>query len=358
MKVSVATVALVLSSIALLTPSAQATTNYTDADILQFALNLECLEAEFYSWVAYGEGIASVDSSLVGSNSQLTTSNSGGHAPPSSFTSTPAGILALEIATEIAENEISHVRYLRKALTAAGATPVPCPQLSLSPATFLNAATAAVSAAGATINPSATFDPYSFPDAFYLGAFIFEDVGVTAYKGAVRSLQSQEYAAVAAGIMAIEAGHAAVIRNQLYGQIDAGSGLTDNSGADITIGTAVSGITKLRDNLAGTAAENALTRNTVAVGSTPSTTGPDLFAADSDAIAFTRTPSQVLDIVQFSPSTQALAVGGFFPNGPTGNADVLEISGDSTRTCNSGVLSMASMSAVSVAVMAAVALAM
>ena len=29
-------------------------------------------------------------------------------------------------------------------------------------------------------------------------------------------VQSQEYAAVAAGIMAIEAGHAAVIRNQLY----------------------------------------------------------------------------------------------------------------------------------------------
>ena len=76
-------------------------------------------------------------------------------------------------------------------------------------------------------------------------------------------------------------------------QINANSGLTDNTRADITIGTAVSGITKLRDNLAGTAAENALTRNTVAVGSTTSTTGPDLFAADSDAIAFTRTPSQV-----------------------------------------------------------------
>jgi len=27
---------------------------------------LQCLEAEFYSWVAYGEGIYTVDSSLVG----------------------------------------------------------------------------------------------------------------------------------------------------------------------------------------------------------------------------------------------------------------------------------------------------
>lgn len=58
----------------------------------------------------------------AGNNSQLTTISSGGQA--STFSSTPDGPLALQIATEIAENEISHVRYLRKALTAAGATPV------------------------------------------------------------------------------------------------------------------------------------------------------------------------------------------------------------------------------------------
>lgn len=73
----------------------------------------------------------------------------------------------------------------------------------------------------------------------------------------------------------------------------ANSGLQTNANADISIADAVSGITKLRDNLAGTSAENALTRNTVAQGGATSTTGPDLFAADSDAIAFTRTPSQV-----------------------------------------------------------------
>ena len=77
----------------------------------------------------------------------------------------------------------------------------------------------------------------------------------------------------------------------------------DQNPTSLTDVTAVTGINALRDTLGGTSGtgasvEQPLTRTPTDVGTYTATTGRELFAADKNAVAFSRTPTQVrhLDI--------------------------------------------------------------
>lgn len=177
---------------------AQAQSAPSIGDVLNFALNLEYLEAEFYLRAATGQGLPASETTGTGNQGGVTW---GGSAVPFK---TPS---LRELANAIAIDEHNHVLFLRAAL---GSAAVAEPNINL-----LNSFTTLARAAG-IVGPAGTFDPFQDELSFLLGAYIFEDVGVSAYSGAAGYLTSDlPVLAAAAGILAVEAYHAGAIRANL-----------------------------------------------------------------------------------------------------------------------------------------------
>jgi hypothetical protein len=259
-------------------PATTTTTTVTDNDILNFALNLEYLEAEFYLYAATGKGLSATDA-LTGAGTTTV---------PSGIAAVPFSSSALQqYAVEIAQDELAHVRFLQTAIKNNGGTPVARPNIDL---TFF--APLAV-AAGITTTP--TFNPFTSSLNFLVGAFVFEDVGVTAYSGAAPLLTSSAILNAAAGIQAVEAYHAAEIRTLLVALA-----ASSNDQTYVNIATKV---TALRSTLGG-GKETTLSISTIVAADT------------TNAIAFARTTDQVLRIVYGAAGAQTK--GGFFPNGLNG----------------------------------------
>lgn len=262
------------------------TSPITDNDIMNFALNLEYLEAEFYLYAATGKGLASADAGT----------GAGTTAVPSGIAAVPWGASGFaQYAAQIAQDEVNHVRFLRQAITGNGGTPVARPNIDL---TFF--APLAV-AAGITTTP--TFNPFAAPQAFLIGAFIFEDVGVTAYHGAAGLISNSTILGAAAGILGVEAYHAAAIRTLLTEDAAA-------TGSQTYVAIA-NKVADLRGQLGGA------NETHVGLYATDPTIG--IVAADTtNAIAFSRTTDQVLHIVYGAAGGAGLSKGGFFPNGLNG----------------------------------------
>lgn len=244
----------------------------TDADVLNFALNLEYLEAEFYLRAASGQGLSATD---AGSGAGTVTGGT--------MVSFPTATLQ-QYAFEIAQDELNHVRFLRQAL---GSAAVSRPTID-----FTNSFNGLAMAAGI----GSAFNPFADSNSFLVGAFVFEDVGVTAYHGAAGLLKDKTNLGAAAGIMAVEAYHAAEIRTLIV----AGS-IADPAAPYLGDANKVSAL-----------------RATLGGGNETMLSATSIVAADStNAIAFERTTDQVLHIVYAAPPG-VVTKGGFFPNGLNG----------------------------------------
>jgi hypothetical protein len=173
--------AIIGTTVASSSRKAEAAAAVSDLDILNFALNLEYLEAEFYSVSTYG---ATLEKRGFLTASEVSGPTTGGQLVKG------FGDWAT-MATALREDEMEHVTYLRKAL---GSRAVKKPAINLN-------------ALG-----------YGFGS---LGSWLklarqFEDVGVSAYLGAAPLITSKTYLGAAGAILATEAQHSGAVRRACY----------------------------------------------------------------------------------------------------------------------------------------------
>lgn len=296
----------------------------SDVDILNFALNLEYLEAEYYLRAVTGNGLQPGDQ---GDDPGMVT------VPGTTQVDFSSNKLIGQYAGEIAQDELNHVQFLRKAL---GKNAVSAPAINLKES---------FAALGNLIGVG-DFNPFSSPENFLLGAFIFEDVGVTAYHGGAPFIKNRTYLDAAAGILAVEAYHAGLVRTFLAAA-DYNAGNTNF--ADLT--DKISGV---RDSVDGNKAVDA----DYASGQPPVAADDDqgigadqtvgkgngngmvsiygnmypatnIVPTNANGLAYNRTVAQVHNIV-YATAAQ-VSKGGFFPNG-TNLPSKLKMSGDNSSS--------------------------
>ncbi len=244
-------------------PAAARSAGPADPDILNFALNLEYLEAEYYLRGLTGQGLPAEATTGTGTQGSVT----GGRRVR--FSRRVRGFFE-----EIAQDEVNHVLFLRQAL---GAAAVAEPAIDL-----MNSFNLAAQAAGL----GEGFDPFADENSFLLGAYIFEDVGVTAYVGSAAFIENKAILTAAVSIGAVEAYHAGEIRTRLLNQ-----DLADESALISNLRAAASGA----NDDQGVRLDGR----------------PNIVPTDQNGLVFTRTPQQVLNIVYLGG---AGANNGFFPN--------------------------------------------
>lgn len=233
------------------------TASPTAIDVIQFALNLEYLEAEFYSVATTGQTLEQrgVDLSGVGTPGPTTTAYGAVNFANNL-------VLTATTAQNIALDEFNHVQLIRQTLLANGVTPIAKPAINLD---------ALVAQGVGLMNEQ----------GFLLFDRISADIGTTAYAGGSTILNGSPLLPTAARILAVEAQHSANARLSLARLAITSQPL---DGADIV----------------------------------PPPTGGNLFSTNpTNGLVAVRTPGQVLYLVYGNQA--GVTRGGFFPQGVNGN---------------------------------------
>ena len=187
-KIGVATAAVGAMSVTGVT-SADAQTS-TEIEVLKFALNLEYLEAQFYTYASYGVSITNFGIGLDGHANSPNPPSGGYTIGGAKVNFSNNLVFTPEIAAQIGADERAHVMLLR---TALGAQKIAQPNINLNALGF----------------------GFGSENDFLKLARTFEDIGVAAYAGAAGLLTTPAIITTAARILAAEAEHVGSIRTQV-----------------------------------------------------------------------------------------------------------------------------------------------
>ncbi|XP_054793243.1 ferritin-like catalase Nec2 [Prosopis cineraria] len=278
-----------LSFLLVLLASAEARMKINDADLLEFPLNLEFLEAEFFLIGASGHGLDSVAPELAD-----------GGPPPVGATLANLGFLVRDIILQFGLQEVGHLRAIKSRVKG-----FPRPLLNLSREAFGDVMN---SAFGRRLYPA--FDPYANEINYLLASYVIPYVGLTGYVGANPLLQNFTSKALVAGLLGVESGQDAVIRTLLYER---------RRETVVPYGESVAEFTNRISDLRNKLGKEGLKDEGLIVprklGAEGRISG-NVLAGDQESLSYGRSPQEVLRIVYGDGDEHY--PGGFYPRGGLG----------------------------------------
>ncbi|CAI9100364.1 OLC1v1037344C1 [Oldenlandia corymbosa var. corymbosa] len=260
-----------------------------DIDLLQFAENLEYLEAEYFLYGAFGAGLEEFAPQL----------NNGG-PPPIGARKANLDFLTQRIIEEFAFQEVGHLRALNYTVGL-----IPKPLLDISPETF---ATIMNEAFEYELDPP--FDPYANSINYMLASYIIPYEGLVGYVGANQFLQGYKAKRLLAGLLGVEAGQDAVIRTYLYERAEELVYPYNHTVAEFTIR-----ISELRNVLARCGIKDEGLFVPRELGAEMRITS-NVLSANNESISYARTPEEILRTV-YNSGNESIP-GGFYPEGANG----------------------------------------
>lgn len=262
----------------------------TDPSVYNFALNLEFLEAEYYLRGLTGQGLPNEH---IGPDPGPVT---GGRQVRFA-----TGYLR-EMIAEIAADELAHVRFLRRSARLSPLVELSRPGIDFG---------ASFRKVGAAAGLGADFDPFADEYSFLLGAFLFEDVGVTAYAGGADLIAGDDSLEAAAGILAVEGYHGGLVRAEIA---ERGPRMIARADA---VSRARASVESPNNRQQRPGVEGPLNKEQP-IGAGEVFAG-EIVISPTDALgrSFPRPPQDVLNIVFLDPDPDARR-GGFFPDGVQG----------------------------------------